>query len=947
MRFGLLGPLEVEVEGRPVVIGSAMHRALLAVLLLRANRPVAQGALQAVLWGENPPATAAASLKNHVSRLRRILGDGTGERLRTVPSGYLFRVEDGELDTEEFRALILDGRDARARQDWSRVHRATSEALRLWRGTPLDDVPGEAVHLESRHLAEAHREMLEWHFDAAIRLGVHDGLAARLATAVEEHPLVETFSMQLMQVLHGSGRSAEALEVYQRLRRTLVDELGLEPSAQVQTVQRQILDASTGPEPTPASHPGPAHVPPHIPAHLPADLADFTGREAYVRDLCALLTPTDPANAAALPVCTITGMGGAGKTALAVHTAHRVKDGFPDGQLYIDLRGRDATPRTPDEVLGGFLRDLGVADQAALADQDAKAARYRTLTAGRRLLVVLDNARDAAQVRPLLPGSGSCAVLVTSRHKLPGLDGASHLDLDELNADEARTLLSRIIGQARIDAEPEATDAVLGFCAGLPLAVRIAGARLASRARWKVATLADRLADERRRLDELRLADVAVRSCFQVSYTSLEAPDSLGAGFPTGRNRDADRVDPARALRLLGLCGSSEISLPAAAALLGRSPDVAEEALEVLVDACLLDHPMPGRYRLHDLLRVYAAERAAEEEPEAEQVAAVERLARWTLAALAGADAATFPNNRRPELPAPDPDHPAPEFADQEAALAWFDLEAEALTATTAVAAARGLHTLAWLIPAFAMGFLRASCRYPEWAALNTIGLASARALGDREGEARMLTARSSMLLQLNQPDEAEVCIRAALYLRRAMGDAVGELAQLSNLGIVYERQGRDELARSHYEDVLALARKIGRRSAEANVLNNLATVEDRLGNYDAALSHLAACRAVWRELDDPDGESFAQANIGAVLLHRGDFAQALACLEEVLPVTRSFGNRIGEAENLTHQGQALEALGRHAEARERLQQAGQLWKELGDPQYEEVTAALAAAEAR
>ncbi|WP_370364106.1 tetratricopeptide repeat protein [Catenulispora sp. GP43] len=945
--------MEVDDGRGPVAIGSAMHRALLAVLLFRANRPVSHGVLRTVLWDGAPPPTAAASLKNHVSKLRRLLGDEARDRLRAVPSGYLLRVDEGELDADEFAALVRDSREARARQDWPEVSRASSAALRLWRGTPLDDAPVDAVHLDVRHLVETHREVLEWHFDAALRQGLHDGLATQLSVLVTEHPLVETFHVQLMQVLYRGGRSADALDVYQQLRRNLVDQLGLEPSAEAQALQQQILDTSAQPggdqvttgadaPPLAGRRPGPAQ--------LPADIADFTGRETQVRELCAALESLDQplefgSRIRPLAVCAITGMGGVGKTALALHTAHRLQNVFPDGQLYVDLRGREAAPRNPDDVLSGFLRDLGVPDQAIPLGQEAKAAAFRSLTSGRRLLMVLDNARDAAQVRPLLPGTGSCSVLVTSRQKLPGLDGAFHLDLDGLDAAEAQTLLGRIIGPARAAADPEATEVVLRYCAGLPLAVRIAGARLASRPSWPMATLAARLADERRRLDELRLADVAVRGCFQVSYADLDSGAWTVAGS-VSHVTDAETADPARALRHLGLCGSAEISLPAAAALFGRSMEAAEEALEILVDACLLDNPLPGRYRLHDLLRVYAAE-CSLAEAETERDAAVERLARWTLVSLAAADGTLFPNSRRPELPPPDPGHPALEFATREAALSWCDRETTALVATAAAATAHGLHTLAWLIPAYALGYLRQSCRYVEWSAVNTSGLASARTLGDVEAEARLLSAHGALLLQTGRTEESEACLRAALELRQTTGDAVGELALLSNLGVVYMRQQRDEYAHSHYLEVLALARQLGRKPAAANCLNNLAVLETRLGNYDAALLHLEAARAIWHELGDLDGDSVALANTGTVHLRRGDFAAALGCLEEALPVTRSFGNRIGEAEILTDLGSALLGLDRRTEAREHLRQAVQLWEGLHDPRSADAAARLASAEGR
>jgi tetratricopeptide (TPR) repeat protein len=888
-----------------------------------------------------------------------MLGDG---RLQTVPGGYLLHVRPGELDSDEFQRLHALTREARGRSDWSSAADAARRALTLWRGEPLADLPelAEAHSPYLGQLADIRIQILEELFTARLELEPADNAVPELRRLAAEHPQQEGLHRLLMLALHRSGRQAEALSTYTRIRKWLADELGVDPGPGLRELYQMVLAADrdgavSAPTTAIVGTVGPLQP---GPAHLPADLSDFTGRKRSLRDLCALLAPTGAADAGrsghqhdeavpALRVCTITGMGGVGKTALAVHVAHRVKSAFPDGQLYVNLRGRDAMPRTPEEVLGGFLRDLGVPDQSDLVDPEAKAARYRSLTAGRRLLIVLDNARDAAQVRPLLPGTGSCAVMVTSRYRLSGLDGASHFDLDGLATAEAHTLLERIIGPARVDAEPEAVEAVLGFCTGLPLAVRIAGARLASRPGWQVATLAERLADERRRLDELRLADVAVRSCFQVSYASLDqdAPGAAAAAFPASSGKLED-VDPARALRLLGLCGSAEIGLAAAAALLGIPVDAAEEELEVLVDACLLESPTPGRYRFHDLLRLYAVERSAREEPESEQIAAVERLARWTLATLAAADAALFPNSRRPELPPPDRDHLPLAFAARDAALFWCDQEIPTLATTAAAAAARGLHHLAWLIPAYALGYFRQSCRYPEWSSLNTTGLASARALGDTEAEARMRAAQSALLLQVGDIAEAEVQIRAALELRRAMGDAVGELAQLNNLGLVYEQQGHDELARSQYEEVLALARKLDRKPAEANALNNLGTVEDRLGNHEAALAHLEACRDLWRDLGDLDGDAVALANLGAVHLRRADFTTALACLQEALPVTRSFGNRIGEAEILTHQGQALSHLGQYAEARDRLVQAAHIWKELNDPRFDEVTVELAAIEA-
>ncbi|MGA5702792.1 BTAD domain-containing putative transcriptional regulator [Peterkaempfera bronchialis] len=906
---------------------SPKGRLLLGALLLRANRPVSADALRSELWGERPPPTATASLHNHVARLRRLLGPDGEDRLASTPAGYVLRVRPGELDADVFTGHLRRARAARLRQEWDTVGHETSAALSLWRGQPLADLPALAgADPQIHHLTEARMQALEWRFDADLHRGRHDGLVPELAHWSAEQPLREAFHRQLMLALHRTDRRAEALDVYRRLRRALVDQLGVEPGPAIRQAHRDILADSAEPQP----EPGVPSAPP-VPAQLPADLVDFTGRGGQVEQVRALLTGR-AGGGGAVVVSAVSGTGGIGKTALAVHAAHGLVEEFPDGQLYVDLRGVSPSPPTSAEVLARFLRDLGVPEDAVPPGEDARAARFRTLTAGRRLLLVLDNARDAAQVRPLLPGDGRCGVLVTSRRRLPGLAGAAHLHLDVLDDGDALAFFGAVVGPARAAAEPEATAAVLACCAGLPLAIRIAAARLAGRSSWPVSALAERLADERRRLDELRVDDIAVRASFQVGYTSLPAP-SCGA-------------DPSRAFRLLGLVQVPDLGLYAAAALLGLPPDDAEQTLELLVDACLLDSPSPGRYRLHDLLRVYAAERAAEEEDAEERREAVRRMARWCLGTLTAADEILLPRFGRPGMPPADPDHPPLRFDSFDQALRWCESELATLLGAARAAAAHGLHELAWLLAALAWRRYMANGRYEEWHAVNEIGMSSALHLGDPVAQTHLLNSRGALAWRTGRYDEAEQSLTAKLDIHRRLGDVTGEMVALGNLAVISEHRGRYTQSREQSRHALRLARSAGDRTTEGNALNNIGICEDRLGNHREALTQHHASLAIWRELGHGAGEAMARANVGAVHLHLREYAEALVHLREALPIARAAASRVNEAEILSDLGRTMIGLDRPEEARLHLTEALGCWQALDRPEAQEVGALLDALDA-
>ena len=637
--FRILGPLEVWNGREWAKVGAPKWRALLATLLLSPGRPVATGQLIDELWGEHPPAKASNLVSLYVYRLRRLIGDAGGRVLVTRAPGYQIMLSPGGLDAESFARLVAAGRSALAGDDPTRAADLLGAALDLWRGPALADVPATTlVAAEADQLEESRVQALELRLEAGLGCGRHAEAAPELRRLLADHPLREGLWGLLMRALSGAGRQAEALETYGRAREVIADELGVDPGPGLQQLYQDMLNADaysaagmkgippaararSTPSAQPASaqlpaQPVPAQLPAQpVPAQLPADIPDFTGRAGQVDALRQLLSPDGqaPGSPGAVPVVLVAGSGGLGKTALAIHVAHLLAGRFGGGQLYANLRGA-TEPVDPGEVLARFLRDLGVDGAWVPVEAEERAAQFRTRLAGRQVLIVLDDARDAAQVRPLLPGSASCSVLVTARWGMPELVGSRLVDLDVLPPAEARALFGRVAGEERAGAEPDPTDEVLAACAGLPLAIRIAGARLAARGGWNVHTLAGRLSDERRRLDELRAGNLAVRTSFEVSFASLAR--SAGPGG----------VDPAHAFRLLGEWTGPFIALPAACALFGQAERPVADALEVLVDAHLLDSPEPDVYRFHDLLRVYAADRARAQESERDRQEAVGRL---------------------------------------------------------------------------------------------------------------------------------------------------------------------------------------------------------------------------------------------------------------------------------------------------------------------------------
>jgi DNA-binding SARP family transcriptional activator/Tfp pilus assembly protein PilF len=984
LRFRVLGPLEVWTGQDWSGIGAPKWRALLAVLLLSQGQAVSTDRLIAELWGDRPPDRAANLVSIYVLRLRRVLGDRDGHLLTTRAPGYQLRLQPGELDAEQFQALAGQGRRTLAEGDFRAAADVLAEALGLWRGRALADVPPFAlVTAEAERLEESRLTALELRIEADLGCGMHAQLVPELRRLLSDQPLREGLWGLLMQALDAAGRHAEALAAYGQARKVIAEELGVDPGPELQRLYQALLTADLVPRQqrgavtrataaaiggtarpagapavpsaavpaassaavpaTPAaasrigSEPSAGRVPRRpgagsslrrVPAQLPADVADFTGREANLEELCAAMSDAERRDNPAMAVAVVAGAPGLGKTALAIHAAHALRRDFPDGQLYVSLRGGSEQPVPPDEVLARFLRDLGVDGARIPVDAEERAALYRTRLAERQMLVVLDDARNAAQVRPLLPGTGSCAVIVTSRHRLSDLAGSRLIDLDVLDDAEATELFRRIIGAERADAEPDAVRDVVAICAGLPLAIRIAGARLAARRGWKIRSLANRLADQRRRIDEFIAGDLAVRACFQVSFDAL------------ARGKSGGGADPASLFRMLGVWQGPSIGLHGAAALAGQPEALVGDSLEVLVDAHLLESPAPDRYRLHDLLRDYAAERAEADEPQAVDDA-MHRVLSWYLLTADMAASVVAPHREQVPLDPADPGGEPLIFATAEQALAWCQQERSNLVAATRQAASRGLHDIAWKLPAVMKnGFDRLGYR-AEWLATHRIALSSVRELGDRPGEARILNNLGMVLGQMHL-HEAIGYFDQALAIYRDIGDRRDEALAANNQAFCYLALGRYDEAVTALLRALELQREAGRRYGEGVALCNLVEAYVELGRYDEAIASSQEALAVIREVGSVRDEGYALYNLGRAHLELGRSAQAADLFQQALAIHRAAGNRYGEAQVLQQLGNVHAREGRITEALEASVRARSLFESIGeDMRVEEISAQL------
>jgi tetratricopeptide (TPR) repeat protein len=788
-------------------------------------------------------------------------------------------------------------------------------------------------------------------FDAQLRLGRHLTLLDELVACAAEYPRQQGFTAQLMLALYRAGRAVDALETYRRHRRRLVDDFGVDPGAELKRLELAILRADpallVGGAPDPPSDEDDSvldkavldkAVP--VPAQLPADVADFTGRADDLRRLHSLLTDGDrPASA----VVTVTGMAGVGKTALAVHFGHQVADRFGDGQLYVDLRGyAPVAPVAPIEALAQFLRALGVPAESVPTDLAEAAARYRSLLANRRMLVILDNAGSADQVRPLLPGSQTCRVVITSRDRLGGLiarEGARPVAVTVFDAGAALTLLTRILGAQRVHAERDAAAELARLCAYLPLALRIASGNLINYPDRKIADYLAQLGEDSRlaalEIDGDELA--AVRATFDLSYAAL-APEAR------------------RLFRLLGAVPGADFGAGAAAALAGTTVALSDRLLDRLVCVHLLDQGTTGQraaggYRFHDLLRLYARERTELEDTADERRAALCALFDWYLHRVTAAAELLYPQMLRLP-PARDTGDTGrllgqqPPFDDAAGALSWLDGERANLVAIVVQAAGLGVPEAAWRLADLLRGYFWLQRHTVEWLTVAHSGSAAAQREGELRGQAAAELNLADAYQCAERGDQAIERYRRALALTRQAGWAEGRATALGNLGIMYYEQGHLAEAAEHYRQALELDRRIGWRIGEAVNLGNLATVHRELGRLSESAEGYRHALVIFAQAGARYGQADATSNLGMVCHELGQLPLALEHLERGLEMHREIGERYGEANTLNSLAALQHDLGRDGPALDLVRAALALAAEIGGQRTEaEATSTLAAIE--
>jgi DNA-binding SARP family transcriptional activator len=924
MLVRLLGPVDVVVDGEIRPVQGLRRKAVLATLALHGGDVVSTGRLVDAVWGQTAPPTALNTLQRHVSHLRTVLG--TKAAILARPPGYLLDLPDDGTDVRLAERLLRQGspRDLR-------------EALALWRGRPLADVTGLPwLEEEAERLELLCQQITRALSEARLAAGEHRELVPELEQMAAGHPLDEQVHAQLMVALYRSGRQADALSAYQRLRNTLAEELGIVPSQSVRELETAILrqDPSLdAPAPAAASRATVAPIVPvvpvvpavpeaPVPAQLPPAVAAFAGRGAALARLDTILREAaHNGQGASVIISAITGMAGTGKTALAVHWAHRVAAQFPDGQLYVNLRGFDpAGPAVePGQALRGFLDAFAIPAEQIPASLDGQVALYRSLLAGKRVLVVLDNARDPEQVRPLLPGSAGCLAVVTSRNHLTGLiaaEGAHPVNLDLLTPADARELLARRLGARRVDGEPDAVEEIITGCARLPLALTIAAARAATNPGFPLAVFAAELREAARVLDPFDGGDVAtdVRAVFSWSYRSL----SPGA---------------ARLFRLMALSPCPDITVDAAASLAGTEPGQTRAMLAELTRGHLIAEHRPGRYTFHDLLRAYAAEQVHAHDEDAAREAAVGRLLDYCLHVARTAATLIDPYFAPAALDAPRPGVVLHGPATADDALSWCTAERATLLAAVSLAAQAGYTAHAWQLAWSLSTFLLRRGFWNDQETACHAGLEASRRAGDAAGEAHCVLQLAIGYARSGRSDEASPLFFSALRLLEKIGGwHNSQVMAHSSLSWLAEQDGRYSDMLGHAMRSLELSRDAGDRALEAMSLNDVGYTHAMLGNYEQAIMFCEQSLTGSQAVGERNWESAAWDSLGYVHHQLGDHRRAVACYERSLKLCRELADRYNEALILDHLGDVHRGAGEMGAARWAWAQAVRILDELAHP---------------
>jgi DNA-binding SARP family transcriptional activator/tetratricopeptide (TPR) repeat protein len=903
-----LGSLRVALDGRPVEITARRLRTTMVALALAAGKTVPNEQLISAIWNDALPNDPRSSLHSLITRLRATIGPAM---IRTEPTGYRLQAEPDDVDALRFLRLVSAPTFDREQLE---------EALGLWRGVPFVGMGSLMLEqVEGPRLVELYLNAVERCADLADLDGKADEQLARLTALADEHPLRESLWARLLIALDHCGRSAEALERYEMLRSRIADRLGVDPSSQLQAIHAQLLGRSQLTQDA-------AMPPTVVPQQLPADIDLLVGRAADLKTLDDLLA----ANTAPLSTrkVAIMGTAGVGKTALAVHWAHRVAHRFPDGQLYVDLHGFEptASPLHPSDALRGFLIALQVAPPqipTALHDQ---AALFRTLLTGKRVLVVLDNCRDAEQIRPLLPGSGGSFVLMTSRNQLPGLvaTGVEPMVLDVLPQSDARSLLTERLGAGRVDADPSAATEIAALCSGLPLALSMVAARALIHPDFRLDALAAELHEVRGRLDVLSTEDSAVdvRAVLSWSYRTL-GPDA------------------ARMFRLLGLHPGPHIGVDAAASLAALTVGQVQNLLAELRQSHLIVEAAPGRYLAHDLLRAYAAELVQHHESATDRREAVHRLLDHylytTLEASRVLDGFKIYQTPEPALAGVIPEV----MSDAGQVRDWYAREHSVLVGLVDLASGSEFEPyVPQLADAMTVPQSRGG-RWHEWLLVQERAIESAQRLGDRYAEARARTGLAQACNRLERYDEAAAASQDAIELFRDAGEPLGEAIAHRTRLHACDRLGQLDEVLAHGHAALELYRSIGNERGEAHSLNALGWAFARLGEYQRARSYCLTAVERLERLADRPGQAAAWDSLGYIQLHLQKNVAAANSYEHSAQLYRALGDRGLEAVALVRLGDVQHAAGRRDAAHAAWGSALTNLEELGHPGADTVRAML------
>jgi DNA-binding SARP family transcriptional activator/tetratricopeptide (TPR) repeat protein len=910
VEFRVLGAVEVRVRGHALPIGPPQQCHVLAALAVDAGRPVSAEALIDRVW-DRAPGGARRTLHVYVTRIRRLLEqDEPPVRIIRGAAGYVLDVAADSVDVLRFRRLV----EHAAAADRAPRVALLRQALDLWQGEPLAGLPGEwAERMRVGWCQQRVDAAVAW-AEAELAGGNAATVISPLAELVGRYRFVEPLVAVLMRALHASGRTAEALACYRTARQQLVDELGTEPGVELQRVHQAVLRGGPGETPPPREAISLARRP----AQLPLDVA-FVGRSAELARLDAV------AAGAPMAIAVLSGAAGVGKTALAVHWAHRVRSRFPDGQLYANLRGfgPSGPPASPTDVINRFLDAMGVPQARIPVDADAQAALYRTVLSDRQVLVLLDNARDADQVRPLLPGGSTAVVVVTSRNRLTGLvaaEGANPVPLDPLPITEAVKFLTRRLGEQRVAHDPAAVHEIIAQCAGLPLALAVIAARAATYPEVALSALARALRDAHTTLDAFAGTDPAtdVRAVFSWSYHQL-SPRA------------------ARLFRLLGIHVGPDIGEAGAASLAGVSRAEAVALLSELTAVHLVTEHAPGRYTLHDLLHAYAAELV----PEVERRTALPRLLDHYLHTSYAADRLRNQTRDPILLPSPQTGTTPVDVTDPDEALAWLDLEYPNLLAAIRAAAEATMDTHVWTLAWTMTIYLDRRGRWRDSVEALTAALTSARRLTDRPMEAYALRNLGYACAALHRFEDAESDLHEALDIYQQIGDGNGSAQGHLSLSWIYEKMGRHSQALDQAQRALDRYRSTGHRPGQGWALNAVGWHHAQLGNHQETLSCAREALRLLNEIGDVDGQAAAWDSIAYARHDLGEHAEAIGCYHQALNLRRQAGDRYYEARTLVRLGHSYLAAADAPAAREAWQSALHILEELDHPEAADVRTAV------